>query len=112
MAGLAIGVDLAFGSLLERTLSQKVQVANDLSAAAWGEVADFLGTAVANATTLLNPARVILGGGVLLGCEQLYRLVRERFDAQVSASAAVGLSFERAHLGDDAGVIGAALLDG
>jgi glucokinase len=77
----------------------------------WGEVADLLGTAVANATTLLNPARVILGGGMLLGCAQLLRLVRERFDAQVSASAAISLSFERAHLGDDAGVIGAALID-
>jgi glucokinase len=80
--------------------------------ALWEEVADLLGTAVANATTLLNPARVILGGGMLLGCAQLLRLVRQRFDAQVSASAAMGLSFERAHLGDDAGVIGAALLDG
>jgi glucokinase len=80
--------------------------------ALWDEVAELLGNAIATVVTLLNPARVILGGGVLLGCMQLERLVRERFDAQVSASAAAGLTFERAFLGDDAGVIGAALLAG
>ncbi len=79
--------------------------------ALWDEAALLLGTAIANVVTLLNPARVILGGGVLLGCANLARLVRERFDVQVSASAAVGVSLEHAFLGDDAGVIGAALLE-
>jgi glucokinase len=77
----------------------------------WAEVAELLGTAIANVVTLLNPARVILGGGVLIRCARLEALVREHFDARVSRSAAVGLSIERAHLGDDAGVIGAALLE-
>ncbi len=79
--------------------------------ALWEEVGDLLGTAVANLVTLLNPARVILGGGVILGCPELLGLLRRSFDEKVSRSAAVGLSFERAFLGDDAGVIGAALLE-
>lgn len=78
--------------------------------ALWDEVADLLGNAVASVTTLLNPARVILGGGVLLGCPELCRLVDETFRARVSLSALPGLTLERAFLGDDAGVIGAALL--
>jgi glucokinase len=79
--------------------------------ALWEEVADLLGTAIAALVTLLNPARVILGGGVILGCPELQRSVREVFDARVSRSAGAGLSLERAFLGDDAGVIGAALLE-
>lgn len=79
--------------------------------ALWDEVADLLGNAIASLVTLLNPARIILGGGVVLGCPELVRLVRQAFDEKVSRSAAVGLSFERAFLGDDAGVIGAALLE-
>ncbi|OFX21267.1 MAG: sugar kinase [Anaeromyxobacter sp. RBG_16_69_14] len=79
--------------------------------ALWEEVADLLGTAIAALVTLLNPARVILGGGVILGCPELQSRVREVFDARVSRSAAAGLSLERAFLGDDAGVIGAALLE-
>jgi glucokinase len=78
--------------------------------ALWEEVADLLGAAVANLVTLLNPARLILGGGVLLGCPGLAGLVRERFDAAVSRSATKGLTIERAWLGDDAGVVGAAVL--
>jgi glucokinase len=79
--------------------------------ALWDEVSDLLGTAIANLVTLLNPARLILGGGVLLGSPTLAGLVRARFDAAVASSATRGLSVEHAWLGDDAGVIGAALLD-
>jgi glucokinase len=79
--------------------------------ALWDEVADLLGNSIASLVTLLNPARVILGGGVILGCPELLGRLRQVFDAKVSRSAAVGLTFERAFLGDDAGVIGAALLD-
>jgi glucokinase len=79
--------------------------------ALWDEVSELLGNAVAAVTTLLNPARVILGGGVLLGCPELRRKVEEVFRARVSRSALAGLGLERAFLGDDAGVIGAALLE-
>jgi glucokinase len=78
--------------------------------ALWEEVAELLGTAIANLVTLLNPARLILGGGVLLGSPALAGLVRARFDAAVSRSATKGLTVERAWLGDDAGVVGAAVL--
>ena len=79
--------------------------------ALWDEVGELLGTALANLVTILNPARLILGGGVLLGCPALHAIVRARFDAAVSVSAATGLTIERAWLGDDAGVIGAAVLE-
>jgi glucokinase len=78
--------------------------------ALWADVGELLGTAMANLVTVLNPARVILGGGVLLGCPGLASLVQAHFDEQVSRSAARGLTVERAWLGDDAGVIGAAVL--
>jgi glucokinase len=70
-----------------------------------------LGTAIANLATLLNPARVILGGGVLLGAANLSALVRRHLDEKVSRTAGRGLTVEQAWLGDDAGVIGAAVLE-
>jgi glucokinase len=78
--------------------------------ALWDEVGELLGTATANLVTLLNPARLILGGGVLLGAPSLAELVRASFDAAVSRSATKELTVERAWLGDDAGVVGAAVL--
>ncbi len=78
--------------------------------ARWEENGELLGTSIANLVTILNPARVILGGGVLLGCPNLARLVVRHFEEQVLRAATRGLSVERAWLGDDAGVIGAAVL--
>jgi glucokinase len=77
----------------------------------WEEVGELLGVATANLVTLLNPARLILGGGVLLGCPGLSAIVRSAFDAAVSRSATKGLTVEPAGLGDDAGVVGAAVLE-
>jgi glucokinase len=77
----------------------------------WEEVSDLLGTAMANLVTLLNPARLILGGGVLLGAPRLAELALARFGEKVSRSATKGLTVEHAWLGDDAGVIGAAVLE-
>ena len=76
----------------------------------WAEVGELLGTEIANLVTVLNPSRLILGGGVLLGSPALGELVRRFFDEKVSLSATKGLTIERAWLGDDAGVIGAAVL--
>jgi glucokinase len=76
----------------------------------WAEVGELLGTAMANLVTLLNPGRLVLGGGVLLGCPNLERIARAHLGDRVSRSARRALSVERALLGDDAGVVGAALL--
>ncbi len=106
--------DLAGGDLsrVNASLVDDAHRAGDPYAIAlWDEVGELLGTAVANLVTILNPARVILGGGVLLGCPALDAEVRRRFDAAGSRSATRGLTIERAWLGDDAGVIGAAVLE-
>jgi len=105
---------LAGGDLgrVNATLVDDAHRAGDAYARAlWDEVGDLLGTAVANLVTILNPERLILGGGVLLGCPALAGIVRARLDAAVSGSAATGLTVEHAWLGDDAGVIGAAVLE-
>jgi glucokinase len=106
--------ELAGGDLsrVNASLVDEAHRAGDAYAIAlWEEVGDLLGTAIANLVTILNPARVILGGGVLLGCPALDAVVRRRFDAAVSRSATRGLTIERAWLGDDAGVVGAAVLE-
>jgi len=76
----------------------------------WGELGELLGVAIANAATLLNPARVVLGGGVLLGCPNLARIVRAQVMDKTARAARAGVELVAAELGDDAGLIGAALL--
>lgn len=78
----------------------------------WGEIGELLGRQVANAATLLNPARVVLGGGVLNGCPHLARIVRAQIMDKTARAARAGVEVVTAELGDDAGLIGAALLAG
>lgn len=114
-AGAATRVlELVEGDLARVTASvvEEAHALGDAYAVAlWDEVSELLGLSVANLVTLLNPARLILGGGVLLGAPRLADLTLRRFDEAVSRSATRGLTVERAWLGDDAGVIGAAVLD-
>lgn len=112
-AGTAVA-QLAGGDLsrVNASLVDDAYRAGDAYARAlWAEVGDLLGTAIANLVTVLNPARLILGGGVLLGCPSLAGIVQASFGEKVSRSATPGLTIERAWLGDDAGVIGAAVLE-
>jgi glucokinase len=76
----------------------------------WAEVGELLGTACANVVTLLNPLRLVLGGGVLLGCPNLERIVRAHLADRVLRAARRDFETRSALLGDDAGVVGAALL--
>lgn len=107
-------LDLVGGDLVRVTASvvEDAHAEGDAYAVAlWDEVSSLLGAAIANLVTLLNPARLILGGGVILGAPRLADLTLRRFEESVSRSATRGLTIERAWLGDDAGVIGAAVLD-
>jgi glucokinase len=85
--------------------------AGDLEAKeVYDRAANFLAVAVANQVTVLNPARLVLGGGVLTHCPGIKQQVLDgvqRFSSRVSRE---GLLIADAELGDDSGIIGAALL--
>ena len=72
--------------------------------------AQMLALAVANQVTVLNPARLILGGGVLTHCPALRQQVLDGVQAWSGRTAREGLLVLDAELGDDSGLIGAALL--
>ena len=114
-AGCAAKVSALAGGDLARVTASVVDEAwssgDPYARGLWEEVGDLLGTSIANLVTLLNPARLVLGGGVLLGAPNLAAIVRRFLDERTSRSAAKALTVERAWLGDDAGVIGAAVLE-
>jgi glucokinase len=92
--------------MLEKAAEEKDPAAVDIYERAAGHLA--LG--IANQITVLNPARLIIGGGVLMHCPGLRKRIREgvsRYTARVSQA---GFQVAEASLGDDSGLIGAALL--
>lgn len=76
----------------------------------WTELAPLLAVALANAVAVLNPERLVLGGGLLSRCPTLYELVIASFVVAVPAPSLEPLTIARAELGDDAGIVGAANL--
>jgi glucokinase len=114
-AGQAAAVLAAAGGDPARLSASAVEAAyaagDPYARALWADLGELLGTAVANLCTLLNPSRLLLGGGVLLGCPSLLRIVQAQLLDKTLRAARRGLSVELAGLGDDAGVVGAALLD-
>jgi glucokinase len=105
----------ASGAAIERELeggvplSEQVRSAHPRLKRVLDEAAVSLGIGLANALNLLNPALVVLGGGVAqLGSEFLEAVVRT---TRAEAFPEAGLCrFELARAGYEAGVVGAALL--
>jgi glucokinase len=78
--------------------------------ALWDELAPLLGLVLANAVTLLDPGRLILGGGVWNGAPDLRRRVLAAYEALVNPPSRDACAVLDATLGDLAGILGAASL--
>jgi glucokinase len=83
---------------------------DDWALSLWGELAPLLGVALGNAVAVLNPERLVLGGGVLSRCPTLYELVVTAVELATPTPCAERLTVVPAELGDDAGVVGSARL--
>ena len=96
-------------SVTAGAIEQAALAGDPLGQELWGDCARLLSVSLANAMTLLNPARVILGGGVLFACPELRRTLRTRALELTSRTAREGVQLVDASLGDDAGVVGSGL---
>ncbi|MBO0992006.1 ROK family glucokinase [Bacillus sp. SD088] len=72
--------------------------------------ADILGLLIANAATMINPSKIIIGGGVSKAGEHLLRPVRNSFQKYSLPRISDNCTIDIAKLGNDAGMIGAAYL--
>ncbi|HEY0880954.1 MAG TPA: ROK family protein [Archangium sp.] len=69
-----------------------------------------LALAIANQVTVLNPGVLVLGGGVLSRCPGMVQRIREVVAARATVASASAMKIVMATLGDDSGLVGAALL--
>ena len=83
---------------------------DDYALGLWAEVGAMLGVVLANAVTLFNPDRLILGGGVLSRTPVLREYAIAGLELAVNPPAAENLGVVNAILGDDAGLVGSALI--
>ena len=105
-------LDLAGGSVAGLTgaiLTKAALTGDELAIAAFKQQADWLGSACASFSLILNPAAIVIGGGVVDAGELFLAPVREAMDRYMPfAGTHKPPKIIAAKFGNDAGLIGAA----
>lgn len=78
--------------------------------AAVKQSAEYLAVGLGSALEILNPEIVVIGGGVAAGGELYFGTIRKSIRRYASKASVTGVKIVPAKLGNDAGMIGAALL--
>src|SRR3989338_151516 len=101
----------AFGkSITLEKLNKLARDGNKRAKKIWEDVGQKLGTALTGAVNLLNPDRIIIGGGVSKAGELILKPVRNEIKKRAMRDHASHVTIVRSKLGENAGIIGASLL--
>jgi glucokinase len=91
-------------------LAKAVEQQDELATEAIMQAGSYLGLGLASAINFLNPKRIILGGGVIEAVDLLFRVTENHARLEALPTPGKDVEIVRAALGDNAGVIGAALI--
>jgi len=93
-----------------REIGRAARAGDRLALALVEEVGDYLGTALANAVELLDPERIVIGGGVSGIGRPLLKAVRRSVFRRTQALPGRNLDIVFSELGIEAGIVGASRL--
>lgn len=97
-------------SLTPREIAEAAQVGDQLAIDIFAETGRYIGVALTSIAHVLNPQIAIIGGGIAeAGEELLFEPIRIEFSKRAMDIPA-RLKIVKAHLGNDAGIVGAAML--
>ena len=88
-------------------VAEAAREGDDLALKIWRETGEYLGLGVANVVNILNPRRVVLGGGVMEAEDLFLDAVRETVSEHAMKQLAEDVEIVPGMLGDQAGIIGA-----
>jgi len=98
------------GALRSGILAKAIDENDELCIDALRDAAYYLGLGLASAINLLNPPTIILGGGVIESVPMLFDLATRHAHLEALATPGKAVDIVRAKLGDNAGVVGAAIV--
>jgi len=108
--GNALPASAAGAALSARDLAERARGGDEKARQVFAGAGRYLGRAISIATNLLNPDKVIIGGGVALAEDLLLRPLRAEFEAQTMEVFRAHARIELSTLGMDAAVRGAIAL--
>lgn len=91
-----------------RALSAAARRGDPIALQVWDEFTTHLAAGLCASIWLLNPDRIVIGGGVARAGKVLFDPLKRKMQAQLAESFRKGLKIVPAKFGNDAGMIGAA----
>lgn len=98
------------GAIRSGVLKKAVDAGDEVVKDVVREAGQFLGYGLAMVINVLNPRRIILGGGVIESVELLFSEAEKSARREALPVAGDRVEIVKAGLGDDAGVVGAAVI--
>jgi glucokinase len=107
---LAAGKELRDEEADPKNLSAAAARGDRVAQAVWQDIGLKIGVGLTNVIWLVNPDRIVLGGGVAQAGEHLFKHIRETVKHRCEKTFWEKLEIVPATLGNEAGIIGAASL--
>ena len=102
-------VDYDLNKITPKTVSDAALHGDEMAQEIYQTAGYYLGIAVANAITILEPDMVIIAGGVAAAGELLMKPVRDYVYNNVHVTPVEGIQIVTGELGNDAGIYGASM---
>jgi glucokinase len=96
--------------LTPELLAKAAKTGDKLSLRIWDEVSECLASALSGVINFLNPGKIVIGGGVAQAGEILFKPVRKKVKEKAMSIPGKEVKIVKAALGENAGIIGAAML--
>lgn len=103
-------IDPTKGILRSKAISQALEAGDPLVTRSVQEAARFMGLGLASVINFFNPKRIILGGGLVEASQMYFDTACEEANLRCLHIARRKLDIVKAKLGDNAGIVGAAML--
>lgn len=97
-------------SITPEVISRAAQKGDSLAITLWRDIGVRIGTVLCGVVNLLNPDKIVIGGGLADAGEVLFKPIRETVRKRAITISRRTVKITKAKLGLDAGIVGAAAL--
>jgi len=104
------GIEKEIAECTPKKIADAAQAGDDIARQIWGEVADWLGTAISSIAWLLNPDAFVIGGGVAQAGDLIFNPLKNKVQSMLSTVVWERLQILPARFSNEAGIIGNAAL--
>ena len=104
------GIEKHIADCTPKKIADAAQAGDDIARQFWGEVADWLGTAISSIAWLLNPDAFVIGGGVAQAGDLIFSPLKNKVQSMLSTVVWERLQILPARFSNEAGIMGNAAL--